>query len=82
MISLIVWFVFGLLAGSMAEWLWPEMKSASRIQSVCLGVAGSIVGGLVGSIVSGSSYRPAGFVFSVLGALAVMFIWKKLNEVK
>jgi uncharacterized membrane protein YeaQ/YmgE (transglycosylase-associated protein family) len=82
MISLIVWVVFGFLAGSAAEWLWPAAKSASRLQTIGIGVAGSIAGGLLGSVVSGASYRPAGFVFSVIGALLVTFAWRKFNEVK
>lgn len=82
MISLLVWLVFGFLAGSVAEWLWPAMKSTSRLQTIGLGVAGSIVGGLAGSLISGSAYRPAGFVFSVAGAVLVMFLYKKFHEVK
>lgn len=81
MLSLIIWLVFGFIAGSVAEWLWPEAKSSSRLQTIGVGVAGSVAGGLVGSIITGSAYRPAGFVFSVAGALLVMFVWRKLNEV-
>lgn len=82
MLSLVIWLVFGLIAGSIAEWLWPEVRATSRLQTIGIGVAGSVVGGLLGSLVGGSPYRPAGFVLSVLGALVVMFIWKKFNEVK
>lgn len=82
MISLLVWLVFGFLAGSVAEWLWPEAKSDSRLKTIGVGVAGSIAGGLVGSIITGSAYRPAGFVFSVVGALLVTYVWRKFNEVK
>jgi len=81
-ISLIVWLAFGFIAGSVAEWLWPEIKSENRIQTIGIGAAGSVVGGLIGSIITGTVYRPAGFVFSVAGAMLVMFVWKKINEVK
>jgi uncharacterized membrane protein YeaQ/YmgE (transglycosylase-associated protein family) len=80
-VSLIVWVVFGFLAGSAAEWLWPAAKSASRLQTIGLGMAGSVAGGLLGSVVSGASYRPAGFVFSVIGALLVTYAFRKFNEV-
>lgn len=82
MFSLLIWIVFGFLAGSAAEWLWPEARSTSRLQTIGVGAAGSVAGGLVGSILTGSAYRPAGFVFSVVGALLCMFVWRKLNEVK
>jgi uncharacterized membrane protein YeaQ/YmgE (transglycosylase-associated protein family) len=45
-------------------------------------VIGSVAGGLAGSLVSGDHYRPAGIVLSVLGAVACMFVWRKLDEVK
>jgi hypothetical protein len=82
MFSLLVWLVFGFIAGSAAEWLWPEGKPQSCLQTIGIGVAGSVAGGLIGSVITGSSYRPAGFVFSVAGAMLVMFVWKKLNEVE
>lgn len=82
MFSLLIWLVFGFFAGSVAEWLWPEAKSASRLQTIGIGVAGSVAGGLIGSVITGSSYQPAGFVFSVVGAVLVMFVWRKINEVK
>ena len=82
MFSLIVWLVFGFIAGSVAEWLWPPAKPRSRVQTIGLGVAGSVCGGLVGSIITGSYYAPAGFIFSVAGAVLVSYVWHKFEEVK
>lgn len=81
MIQLIVWLVFGFIAGSVAEWLWPPAKPRPKIQTIGIGVVGSVVGGLAGSILSGSQYAPAGLVMSVIGSLACMFLWKKYGEV-
>ena len=81
MFSLIVWLVFGFIAGSVAEWLWPPAKPRSRFQTIGLGVAGSVCGGLVGSILTGSYYAPAGFIFSVAGAVLVSYVWHKFEEV-
>lgn len=81
MISLIVWLVFGFIAGSVAEWLWPPAQPSSKLQTIGLGVAGSVVGGLVGSVITGGRYAPAGFVLSVAGAMLCTFVWKKYNEV-
>lgn len=80
MFSLIIWLVFGWIAGSIAGWLWPE-ASGNRMQTIGIGIAGSVAGGLVGSILTGNHYAPAGLVLSVLGSLLCMFIWRKINEV-
>jgi len=82
MFSLIVWLVFGFIAGSVAEWLWPPAKPHSRWQTIAIGVAGSVCGGLVGSVLTGSYYAPAGLIFSVAGAVLVSYVWHKLEEVK
>lgn len=81
MFGLIAWVIFGWIAGAIAEWLWPPATSSSRIQTIGIGVAGSIAGGLVGSVITGSHYAPGGLVMSVAGALLCMFAWKKYNEV-
>jgi uncharacterized membrane protein YeaQ/YmgE (transglycosylase-associated protein family) len=82
MFSLIVWLVFGFIAGSVAEWLWPPAKPRSRFQTIAIGIAGSVCGGLVGSILTGSYYAPAGLIFSVAGAVLVSYVWHKFEEVK
>ena len=47
--------------------------------TVILGILGSIVGGLIGRLISkppeGSKFHPAGFVMSLLGAIILLVIW-------
>lgn len=81
MIGLVIWLLFGFIAGSVAEWLWPPAAPHSKLTTIGIGVAGSVAGGLVGSVLTGSHYAPAGLVLSVAGALLVMFVWQKYNEV-
>lgn len=82
MLGIILWIVFGWVTGSIAEWLWPPATPSSRWQTIAVGVVGSIVGGVAGSLVSGDSYHPAGMVMSVVGAIACSAIWRKLDEVQ
>ncbi len=82
MISILVWLVFGFIAGSVAEWLWPPAKPRSRFQTIGIGIAGSVCGGLAGSILTGSYYAPAGFVLSVAGAVLCNYVCHMLEEVK
>jgi uncharacterized membrane protein YeaQ/YmgE (transglycosylase-associated protein family) len=82
MFSILVWLVFGFIAGSVADWLWPPAKPRSRFQTIGIGIAGSVCGGLVGSILTGSYYAPAGFVLSVAGAVLCNYVCRMLEEVK
>jgi uncharacterized membrane protein YeaQ/YmgE (transglycosylase-associated protein family) len=81
MISLVLWLVFGFIAGSIAEWLYPPAVPQPRWKTIAIGVVGSVCGGLLGSIITGSRYAPGGLVMSVAGALLCMFVWAKYNEV-
>jgi uncharacterized membrane protein YeaQ/YmgE (transglycosylase-associated protein family) len=67
MFSLIGWVVTGWIAGSLANWFLPSASVQPGWQTVATGVAGSIVGGVVYSLINGSDYSPAGFVFSTVG---------------
>jgi uncharacterized membrane protein YeaQ/YmgE (transglycosylase-associated protein family) len=44
-----------------------------------LGIAGSLIGGFIGRLISkppeGSKFHPAGFFLSLLGAVVLLVIW-------
>lgn len=79
MLSLILWVLFGWIVGSVAEFLWPPATPRPRYQTIAVGIAGSIAGGLVAAIVTGDNYRPGGLVAGVLGALACTYAWNHLQ---
>jgi uncharacterized membrane protein YeaQ/YmgE (transglycosylase-associated protein family) len=50
--------------------------------TIVLGIIGSIIGGAVTHLLFSSTnerYHPAGLIFSILGAILVLFICYKLN---
>jgi uncharacterized membrane protein YeaQ/YmgE (transglycosylase-associated protein family) len=77
--SIIVGFIIGLIARA----VMPGMQHLGFIATTLLGIGGSIIGGLIGRLFSrpepGSSFHPAGFIMSIIGALILLFIWGKLN---
>lgn len=74
--SLIAIIVVGLLAGLIARALMPGTQSMGLLMTTGLGIAGSFVGGLVGSLfyTHGSlmEFHPSGLVFSVIGSMVVL----------
>lgn len=79
MFTILVWLVFGWIAGSIAEALCPPTSSTGRWQTIATGVAGSVVGGIVGSAIAGNHYRPAGIVSSVIGAVVLILLTRHLK---
>lgn len=71
MFQLLGWVVVGYIAGSLAMWLVPPKTPVPAWQTIGYGVVGSIVGGMVSSTMSGDPYAPAGFFWSIVGAVVV-----------
>lgn len=74
--SLIAFLVVGLLAGLIARALMPGDQSMGWLGTTALGIAGSFVGGFIGSLIytggNVMAFHPTGLLFSVIGALAVL----------
>jgi uncharacterized membrane protein YeaQ/YmgE (transglycosylase-associated protein family) len=77
--SVIVGFVVGLLARAVV----PGVDQMGFLMTTGLGIVGSLVGGIVGAMVSkpteGSKFHPAGFFMSLLGAVVLLFLWKLIR---
>jgi len=70
--SIIVGFIVGLIAGAIMH------THLGFVGTTLLGIAGSIVGGLIARIFSrppeGSKFHPAGFIMSIIGAVVIIFL--------
>jgi uncharacterized membrane protein YeaQ/YmgE (transglycosylase-associated protein family) len=75
--------VFGMVVGLLARLLLPGRQSMSMIATMLLGIAGSILGGVVGNIVAGGTWdRPvtAGWIGSVLGSLLLLALMSRTHR--
>jgi uncharacterized membrane protein YeaQ/YmgE (transglycosylase-associated protein family) len=82
----IIWsIIVGFICGWIAKKIMPGAEHLGFILTSLLGIGGSIVGGLIARLFSkpapGSSFHPAGFIMSIIGALILLFIWTKLAPV-
>jgi uncharacterized membrane protein YeaQ/YmgE (transglycosylase-associated protein family) len=83
MLSFIWWLIVGLVVGALARFIMPGRDAMSWIATLLLGVAGSILGGLVSWAIWGTDetgYRPAGFVFSLIGAIVLLWVWRAVKS--
>ena len=45
--GILMWIVFGLIAGVVAKWIMPGRDPGGIIVTILLGIAGAVVGGFV-----------------------------------
>ncbi|MEJ8277348.1 GlsB/YeaQ/YmgE family stress response membrane protein [Pseudonocardia spirodelae] len=78
--TIIGWIVFGLIAGFIARAVVPGKDDIGIVRTIVLGIVGSFVGGLVASLFTGfSSFQPASWIGSIIGAIIVLVIYNKVT---
>ncbi len=73
--------LFGLVVGAAAQWVLGRGRSGVDWgQALIAGLAGSLVGGLIASLLAGDglALKPSGLIGSFVGALIVTLIWNRL----
>lgn len=78
--NLIVWAIFGLVAGAIARLLMPGRDPMGCLATMALGVVGSFVGGFLGSLLfgrPGGGIHTGGWIASILGAMLVLWLYRK-----
>ena len=75
----LIWtIVVGFIVGALARWFYPGAVAMGFWMTAALGIAGSIIGGVVSSLIWRSPdgrFHPAGFVLSTLGALLLLWLY-------
>lgn len=71
------WIVFGLIVGAIAKLLMPGRDPGGIIVTMVLGIVGALLGGFIGQALGlYGEGEPAGFIMAVLGAIAVLLIYR------
>lgn len=80
MFNILVWAVYGLFVGSIVKTLVPGDENFGFVKTVCLGVAGSYMGGAIMYMLGQyNSLSPAGIVMGVAGGVISLVLYNKLN---
>jgi len=81
--SIVGTIIVGFIVGLLARFFYPGAVNLGFWMTTLLGVAGSIVGGLISGLLFKSNdgkFTPAGWIMSTLGAM--ILIWAYLSFVK
>ena len=71
----ILWMIIiGLIAGAIAKFIMPGKDPGGIIVTILLGIAGSVVGGML----FGGSDNRVGLIGSVVGALILLLLYRLL----
>ncbi len=74
----ILWtLIIGLVIGVVAKLLMPGRDPGGCIITMLLGIAGSFIAGYLGQALGWyQPGQPAGFIFSVIGAMILLLIYR------
>ena len=83
MFHLLWMLIVGLVVGAIARWLMPGVENMGWLMTAILGIGGSFVGGFIARLFSkpadGAIVHPAGLILSVIGAMILLFVAKKIG---
>jgi len=75
------WIIFGLIVGALAQFVIPGKDPGGLIITTLLGIVGAVVGGFLGRMLGlYKENEPAGFVGAFLGAVLVLWIYRKTRK--
>ena len=76
--GILIMIVIGLVAGLIARAIVPGRQSMRVLGTLLLGIVGSFVGGLLGSLFSSDGnlidLRPSGLLWSIIGSVVVLLL--------
>ncbi|MGY1845328.1 GlsB/YeaQ/YmgE family stress response membrane protein [Modestobacter sp. SYSU DS0875] len=75
--NIIVLIVIGAVAGFIARAVIPGKQSMGLVATIALGIIGSLVGNLLGSLIFDGEFAlgTAGWIGSIIGAIVVLGIY-------
>jgi len=75
--------IVGFIVGLLARFFYPGAINMGFWMTTLLGVAGSVVGGFISSLIWRSAdgrFHPAGWFMSIIGAIILLWIYLKFLQ--
>jgi len=81
MFGILGWIIFGLVVGALAKLIMPGKDPGGWIVTTLLGIVGAVIGGFLGRLLGlYQEGEPAGFIGALIGALLVLWIYRKTRK--
>lgn len=75
MFTILSWLAYGAIVGGISRAIYKGETPPGWIPTIATGVAGSIFGGFIHSMLSGGRNDSAGIVFGVVGGVLACFLY-------
>lgn len=86
MLTILAYIIIGLLGGAIAKAILPGEQGGGWLATMILGIIGALLGGFLGGLLFDVDYANIfslqGLLFSVLGALLILFIYGLVTKNK
>lgn len=80
MSGILGWILFGLIVGAIAKFVMPGRDPGGIAVTIILGIAGALIAGFLGQLAGlYASGEAAGLVMSVIGAVLLLFLYRRLR---
>ena len=85
MLGFVWWIIIGLVAGLLGRLLVPGPQPMGWLLTIVLGLVGSVVGGIVSSLIFGNDpmepgFHAGGLIMSTIGAVIVLVLYSTLQK--
>ena len=83
MLHLIWSIIIGFIVGLVARAIMPGVDHMGFWMTAIIGIGGSLVGGLIGTVIKrpapGAAFHPAGFLLSIIGAIILLYAMRYVH---
>ena len=83
--GIVLWAVFGLIAGAIARFLMPGKAPGGIIVTIVLGIIGAVIGGFIGTKLGFgdiSGFNLQSMLLAVGGGVLVLFVYGLLTKAR
>jgi uncharacterized membrane protein YeaQ/YmgE (transglycosylase-associated protein family) len=79
MAAILGWILFGLIVGVLAKLAMPGRDPGGIVETIALGIAGALVAGYLGRALGWyQANETAGFIMATLGAVLLLFLYRRV----
>ena len=81
--GILSWIIFGLIAGGIAKLIMPGEDPGGFIITILLGIAGAVIGGLIGTALGFGSvdgFNFGSFFIAVVGAILLLLGYRFIRR--
>ena len=78
MIWVLGWMLFGLIVGVIAKLIMPGRDPGGIFVTMLIGIVGAVIAGFLGRAIGWyEPGEPAGFIMATIGAILLLFVYRK-----